>query len=51
MRLLLPVILFGLLATSAHALPKLPNPLPPVKDNPADALRDVPIEDSATTTP
>jgi hypothetical protein len=46
MRLLLPVILFGLLATSAHALPKLPNPLPPVKDNPADALRDVPIEDS-----
>jgi hypothetical protein len=46
MRLLLAVILFGLLATSAHALPKLPNPLPPVEDNPADALLDVPLEDS-----
>jgi hypothetical protein len=46
MRLLLAVILFGLLATSAYALPKLPNPLPPVEDNPADALLDVPLEDS-----
>lgn len=46
MRLLLPLILFGLLATSAHALPKLPNPLPPVEDNPADALLDVPLEES-----
>lgn len=46
MRLLLPLILFGLLATSAHALPKLPDPLPPVENNPADALRDVPLEDS-----
>jgi hypothetical protein len=46
MRLLLPLILFGLLATSAYALPKLPNPLPPVEDNPADALLDVPLEDS-----
>jgi len=46
MRLLLAVILFGLLATSAQALPKLPDPLPPVKHNPADTLRDVPIEDS-----
>jgi hypothetical protein len=45
MRLILPLILFGLLATSAHALPKLPNPLPPVEDNPADALREVPIEE------
>ena len=45
MRLLLPVILFGLLATSAHALPKLPDPLPPVKRNPANRLLEVPIED------
>jgi hypothetical protein len=46
MRLLLAVFLFGLLATSAHALPKLPNPLPAVEDNPADALLDVPLEES-----
>jgi hypothetical protein len=46
MRLLLPLILFGLLATSAHALPKLPDPLPPVDGNAADALLDVPIEES-----
>ena len=45
MRFVLPVILFALLAPSAHAYPKLPNPLPPVKGNPADALVDVPIED------
>ena len=30
----------------AHAYPKLPHPLPPVKGNPADALADLPIEDS-----
>jgi hypothetical protein len=46
MRFILPVILFALLAPSAHAYPKLPNPLPPVKGNPADALVDLPIEDS-----
>ena len=45
MRFLLPVILFALLAPSAHAYPKLPNPLPPVKGNPANKLVDVPIED------
>jgi hypothetical protein len=39
------VILFALLAPSAHAYPKLPNPLPPVKGNPADNFLDVPIED------
>ena len=46
MRLLLPVLLFALLATTAHAKPNLPDPLPPVAGNPADALIDVPIEDS-----
>src|SRR5215212_7489677 len=46
MRFVLPVILFALLAPKAHAYPKLPNPLPPVKGNPADALLAVPIEDS-----
>jgi hypothetical protein len=45
MRFVLPVILFALLAPSAHAYPKLPNPLPPVKGNPADKLLDIPIED------
>jgi hypothetical protein len=45
MRFVLPVILFALLAPSAHAYPKLPNPLPPVKGNPADNFLDVPIED------
>jgi hypothetical protein len=45
MRFVLPVILFALLAPSAHAYPKLPNPLPPVKGNPADKLADIPIED------
>jgi hypothetical protein len=44
MRFVLPVILFALLAPSAHAYPKLPNPLPPVKGNPADKLVDIPIE-------
>ena len=46
MRFLLPVILFALLATTAHAHPTLPQPVPPVEDNPADALLDLPIEDS-----
>ena len=46
MRFILPVILLALLAPRAHAYPKLPNPLPPVKGNPANALLDVPIEDS-----
>jgi hypothetical protein len=46
MRFILPVLLFALLAPSAQAYPKLPFPLPPVKDNPADKLLDVPIEDS-----
>jgi hypothetical protein len=46
MRFLLPVILFALLAPSAHALPNLPDPLPPVTGNPADALLDQPIEGS-----
>ena len=45
MRFILPVILFALLAPSAHAYPKLPIPLPPVKGNPADRLVDIPIED------
>ena len=45
MRFILPVILFALLAPSAHAYPTLPEPLPPVKGNPADQLLDVPIED------
>jgi hypothetical protein len=44
MRLILPVILFALLAPAAHAYPKLPEPIPPVKGNPADALLDLPIE-------
>ena len=42
---MLPVILFALLAPAAQAYPKLPDPLPPVKGNPADALVDTPIED------
>ena len=45
MRFVLPVILFALLAPSAHAYPKLPNPLPPVKGNPADKLVDIQIEE------
>ena len=46
MRFLLPVIIFALLTSTAYALPKLPDPLPPVADNPADELLDVEIEDS-----
>jgi len=45
MRYVLPVILFALLAPAAQAYPKLPNPLPPVKGNPANTLLDAPIED------
>ena len=45
MRYVLPVILFALLAPAAQAYPKLPNPLPPVKGNPANTLLDTPIED------
>jgi hypothetical protein len=45
MRYLLPVILFALLAPAAQAYPKLPDPLSPVKGNPANALLDTPIED------
>src|SRR3954447_13902041 len=52
MRYILPVILFALLAPAARAYPKLPQPLPPVKGNPANQLVDAPIEgsvyDSAT---
>ncbi|MGH2949677.1 MAG: hypothetical protein ACRDPC_26035 [Solirubrobacteraceae bacterium] len=44
MRLVLPLILLALLAPSAHAYPKLPEPLPPVAGNPADRLADEPIE-------
>jgi hypothetical protein len=46
MRYLLPLILLALFVPSAFAHPTLPNPMPPVKGNPADALVDVPIEDS-----
>jgi hypothetical protein len=46
MRLLLAVIALALPAATAHAYPQLPDPLPPVEDNPADALLDIPIEDS-----
>jgi hypothetical protein len=46
MRYILPVILFALLAPAAQAYPKLANPLPPVKGNPANALIEVPLEDS-----
>jgi hypothetical protein len=45
-RVLLSVILLALLVPSASAHPTLPEPVPPVRDNPADALVDVPIEDS-----
>jgi hypothetical protein len=46
MRYVLPVILFALLAPAAQAYPKLPQPLPPIKGNPANKLLSVPIEDS-----
>jgi hypothetical protein len=44
--LLLSLTLLAIAAPSAHAYPKLPFPLPPVNDNPADKLADLPIEDS-----
>jgi hypothetical protein len=44
MRFLLPVILFALLTQTASAYPRLPEPLPPVKGNPADQLAGLPIE-------
>jgi hypothetical protein len=46
MRFLLPLIILALCATSAHAYPQLPDPIPPVADNPADELVDIAIEDS-----
>jgi hypothetical protein len=46
MRYVLPVILFAPLAPPPHAYPELPQPLPPVKGNPANKLLSVPIEDS-----
>jgi hypothetical protein len=44
--LLLSLTLLAIAAPSAHAYPKLPVPLPPVKHNPADKLAELPIEDS-----
>jgi hypothetical protein len=46
MRFLLPLILFALLAQSAHAYPEVPEPTPPVLGNPAERLRQLPIEPS-----
>jgi hypothetical protein len=46
MRFLLPLLLLALFVPSASAYPVLPEPAPPVKHNPADALVDVPLEDS-----
>ncbi len=43
---LLTVIVFALLAGSASAYPQLPEPLAPVKGNPANKLLGVAIEDS-----
>jgi hypothetical protein len=43
---LLTLILFALLAGSASAYPRLPEPLPPVTGNPANKLLDLAIEDS-----
>ena len=51
MRFVLPVIIFALLASSAHALLKLPDPLPAVADNPADKLRGRALEVVPPTTP
>jgi hypothetical protein len=45
MRFLLAVILLALFVPSAAAFTTLPDPLPAVKGNPADALADLPIED------
>jgi hypothetical protein len=50
--LLLSLTLLAIAAPAAHAYPKLPNPLPAVRHNPADRLDAQPIEgftyDSAT---
>jgi hypothetical protein len=43
--LLLSLTLLAIAAPAANAYPKLPNPLPPVKGNPANALITTPIED------
>jgi hypothetical protein len=43
--LLLSLALLAIAAPAANAYPKLPNPLPPVKGNPANALINTPIED------
>ena len=45
-RCLLAVILLALFAPSASAYPSLPTPIPPVANNPADALVDLAIEGS-----
>ena len=45
MRLLVLALLFALPASAAHAYPRLPDPLPPVAGNPANALTELPIED------
>ena len=45
--LLLSLTLLAIAAPSAAAYPKLPQPLPPVKHNPADRLAALPIEDSS----
>jgi hypothetical protein len=44
--LLLSLALLAFAAPAAHAYPRLPQPLPPVKDNPADRLAHLPIENS-----
>jgi hypothetical protein len=43
--LMLSLIVLAIAAPAASAYPKLPNPLPPVKHNPADRLASQPIED------
>jgi hypothetical protein len=43
--LLLSLTLLAIAAPAAHAYPRLPFPLPPVKHNPADSLAGLPIED------
>ena len=43
--LLLSLTLLAIAAPAASAYPKRPNPLPPVKHNPADRLASLPIED------
>jgi hypothetical protein len=43
--LLLSLTVLAIAAPAANAYPKLPDPLPPVKHNPADRLASLPIED------